>query len=566
MARKAHCEKTRTMYVCRNTVKVAVANKRRKLQVPDNWVYDRKVYVCTHGYKRVSRSSGSRPRQHVRYTECKARFTACVVSEQSNNGHETLLIKITGQHVVHSDHPVSLEQWRMYSQNRAAVGEHPYLTHEAELMRRVGSNKRAARTHIENLSGKVCTMKDMHNLYARLKKREGAVRSVDAERDQSQRTVNTADMPGAHSRAQQPDSAGEVRVESILQRFVGADVENHASILSGDDGSNEAICVASRAMKEHFQVFPELLLLDVSATKLVDGQSRQHLHGFLSMDALGNAKPIFVAQSLTTSPALLHRICQDFKRTHPKWVRIKKLIMDKLLPEVVQRDRTRSLPQDRINGNTLDYEEIRQLLQQLVFARSESRGDGGDPLVKGVSEVLSMIQFIGDEWTSKMLILELTKPVVSSRCDPLMHFMVNCLSSFAVDLICSQLTTQSAFADGSVAITKSRAPRAQESNTFPEDNEELASPLSSMTEVTVRWINKTTREKHILQRDGSACDCEYFTLFHLPCRHLIRYEVSVLQHKQLSMAAVGPRWFLRSFQTPKLASQRESNEIEYHLL
>ncbi|RLN59598.1 hypothetical protein BBP00_00006423 [Phytophthora kernoviae] len=469
MARKAHCEKTRTMYVCRNTVKVAVANKRRKLQVPDNWVYDRKVYVCTHGYKRVSRSSGSRPRQHVRYTECKARFTACVVSEQSNNGHETLLIKITGQHVVHSDHPVSLEQWRMYSQNRAAVGEHPYLTHEAELMRRVGSNKRAARTHIENLSGKVCTMKDMHNLYARFKKREGAVRSVDAERDQSQRTVNTADMPSAHSRAQQPDSAGEVRVESILQRFVGADVENHASILSGDDGSNEAICVASRAMKEHFQVFPELLLLDVSAMKLVDGQTA-------------------------------------------------------------------------------------------------ARGDGGDPLVKGVSEVLSMIRFIGDEWTSKMLILELTKPVVSSRCDPLMHFMVNCLSSFAVDLICSQLTTQSAFANGSVAITKSRAPRAQEFNTFPEDNEELASPLSSMTEVTVRWINKTTREKHTLQHDGSACDCEYFTLFHLPCRHLIRYEVSVLQHKQLSMAAVGPRWFLRSFQTPKLASQRESNEIEYHLL
>lgn len=43
VARKAHCEKTHTLYVCRNTVKVAVANKRRKLQVPDSWVYDRKV-------------------------------------------------------------------------------------------------------------------------------------------------------------------------------------------------------------------------------------------------------------------------------------------------------------------------------------------------------------------------------------------------------------------------------------------------------------------------------------------------------------------------------------------
>jgi hypothetical protein len=43
VARKAHCEKTHTLYVCRNTVKVAIANKRRKLQVPDSWVYDRKV-------------------------------------------------------------------------------------------------------------------------------------------------------------------------------------------------------------------------------------------------------------------------------------------------------------------------------------------------------------------------------------------------------------------------------------------------------------------------------------------------------------------------------------------
>jgi hypothetical protein len=43
VARKAHCEKTHTMYVCRNTVKVEVANKRRKLQVPASWVYDRKV-------------------------------------------------------------------------------------------------------------------------------------------------------------------------------------------------------------------------------------------------------------------------------------------------------------------------------------------------------------------------------------------------------------------------------------------------------------------------------------------------------------------------------------------
>lgn len=243
------------------------------------------IYVCTHGYKRVSRSGGSRPRQNVRYTDCKARFTACVASELAEDGGEALFIKVTGQHLVHTDHPLSLEQWRMYSQNRAAVIEHPYLTHEADLMRRIGSNKKAARAHIEALTGKVCTMKDMHNLYARLKKRE------KSQSRQPPQTTASNPSPGApQSTTKNPGSSVRgARVEPILQSFVDADMENHASILSADDGSNEAICLASRAMKEHFQVFPELLMLDATTAAQSTTQGEQHLHGFLSMDALGNS-------------------------------------------------------------------------------------------------------------------------------------------------------------------------------------------------------------------------------------------------------------------------------------
>jgi hypothetical protein len=122
-------------------------------------------------------------------------------------------------------------------------------------------------------------------------------------------------------------------------------------------------------------------------------------------------------------------------------------------------------------------------------------------------------------------------------------------------LVSSQLTVQSAHANGSVTVTKLRAGKASHVST------EVATGES-----TVRWLNKLTREKHILHQDGSACDCEFFALLQLPCRHLIWYEVVALQHKQLSLAAVGSRWLLRSFQTPRVASQRTSNEIEYHLL
>ncbi|KAJ0403167.1 hypothetical protein P43SY_005161 [Pythium insidiosum] len=99
VARKAHCEKTHTMYVCRNTVKVEVANKRRRLQVPESWVYDRKVFVCTHGYKRVSRSNGLRPRQKARFTGCRARFTAAIANEIID-GKDVLCIKIVNQVIV----------------------------------------------------------------------------------------------------------------------------------------------------------------------------------------------------------------------------------------------------------------------------------------------------------------------------------------------------------------------------------------------------------------------------------------------------------------------------------
>ncbi|ETP41027.1 hypothetical protein F442_11720 [Phytophthora nicotianae P10297] len=36
-----------------------------------------RVYICTHGWKnRKSRSGGTRPRQHIRLTDCPFRFVA----------------------------------------------------------------------------------------------------------------------------------------------------------------------------------------------------------------------------------------------------------------------------------------------------------------------------------------------------------------------------------------------------------------------------------------------------------------------------------------------------------
>jgi hypothetical protein len=208
------------------------------------------------------------------------------------------------KHFEHNDHPVTQEQWRNYSQNRASIIDHPYLVQEAELLRRIGSNKRTTKEHLQTLSGRVCTMKDIHNLYARLKKKEEQVKSL---------------------------TSPEIRVESILQQFVDKHVENHVSILSGDDGSNEAICLASKCMKELFQVFPQVIMVDCTVSSTTPDFN---MHGFLSFDVVGNGKPIYLCHSLNTSASLFRRVCQDFKRTHPKWIDIKLMVLDKNIPEI----------------------------------------------------------------------------------------------------------------------------------------------------------------------------------------------------------------------------------------
>lgn len=574
-------------------------------------------------------------------------------------------------------------------------------------MRRIGSNKRTAREHIETLSGKVCTMKDMHNLYARLKKREEGIKTNSALVDE-----NPA-----------------VRVESVLQQFVDAHVENHVSILSADDGSNEAMCLSSKAMKEHFQVFPELCLLDVTISQGFDVDGYQ-MQGFLSMDALGNAKPVFLAQSSNTSASLFRRICRDFKRTHPRWKDIKILVMDKLHPEVVDvlhhefpnaqvllcqfhaiKFLTSLVAQPEFEiPNAQLQEQVRELMKQMVFANthqayneskalllqylddrvdhpllvhidqhwepyrnlwasywrgivlefsafftkgmecfwnplknafertggglnrnatgsgsnlpttaaamamaasgsaidaaaagiaatsmnsnnndsssSTSDDDGGGAVVRNtsitkcISEVLTMVKFIEEEWSSKVMILEMTKPVTEFSSDPLLHFMVNCLSSFAVSLISSQLmalnTGTGNNSNGMITVTKGRATEAADDainsvTTAADDTSHdslhggpapAENSLTTPVE-TLIWMDRSTRKKHVMQRDCSACDCEFYELYQLPCQHLIWYELSVLKSKQVSMSAVGQRWFLRTFQFPKIVSQRESNEVRY---
>ncbi|ETI29742.1 hypothetical protein F443_23141, partial [Phytophthora nicotianae P1569] len=79
-----YCERTRQVLPVKETMSRAERLKRLKktkkgdddsILLPEGCDPYQRVYICTHGWKkRKSRSEGTRPRQHIRLTDCPFRF------------------------------------------------------------------------------------------------------------------------------------------------------------------------------------------------------------------------------------------------------------------------------------------------------------------------------------------------------------------------------------------------------------------------------------------------------------------------------------------------------------
>lgn len=79
-----YCKRTMQVLPVKETMSRAERNKRllktkkgetSSQLVPEGFDPYQRTYICTHGWKkRKSRSEGSRPRQHIRLTDCPFRF------------------------------------------------------------------------------------------------------------------------------------------------------------------------------------------------------------------------------------------------------------------------------------------------------------------------------------------------------------------------------------------------------------------------------------------------------------------------------------------------------------
>ncbi|ETP22902.1 hypothetical protein F441_03893 [Phytophthora nicotianae CJ01A1] len=118
-----YCQRTLQVIPVKETMSRAERNKRLKKTkkgedesqlVPEGFDPYQRTYICTHGWnKRKSRSEGSRPRQHIRLTNCPFTF---VVQWYFARGE----LQVKNGHFAHN-HPVSPAAFATYPASRGVM-------------------------------------------------------------------------------------------------------------------------------------------------------------------------------------------------------------------------------------------------------------------------------------------------------------------------------------------------------------------------------------------------------------------------------------------------------------
>eukprot|EP00644_Phytophthora_capsici_P001106 jgi/Phyca11/121133/e_gw1.43.407.1 len=182
-----------------------------------------RTYICTHGWrKRKSRSEGSRPRQHIRLTDCPFRFVI-----QWNVEKGELMVK---NGCFTHNHPVSTAAFATYPTSRGVSD--PMVTARVDGMLAVGAKR--------------------SRIYDYLLEHDQNVIQVDVDnlvRNHASATSNVDDNEG---------TAREIAA------FAAADPENVSTIAETEAGETGVISLATAHMRRIYGRFSEVLLVDCS--------------------------------------------------------------------------------------------------------------------------------------------------------------------------------------------------------------------------------------------------------------------------------------------------------------
>ncbi|ETN04687.1 hypothetical protein PPTG_23576 [Phytophthora nicotianae INRA-310] len=278
-----YCQRTLQVIPVKETMSRAERNKRLKKTkkgedesqlVPEGFDPDQRTYICTHGWKkRKSRNEGSRPRQHIRLTNCPFRF---VVQWNLVRGE----LQVKNGHFAHN-HPVSPAAFATYPASRGVM--------DPLVGARVEGIYDYLLDHDENV-----IQSDVDNLVR-----------VHAS------SVSNADDNDATAR--------EIAV------FQAADPENVSTVSETPCGETGVLSLVSKHMRRVYSRFSELLLVDCSHKT---NRYNYQLLTFMAMNEFGEGT--VVQQSLIEANGDWHmeRTVEHFKRSHPTRIHLLRVIVN----------------------------------------------------------------------------------------------------------------------------------------------------------------------------------------------------------------------------------------------
>ncbi|KUF87766.1 hypothetical protein AM587_10001355 [Phytophthora nicotianae] len=227
-----YCQRTMQVLPVKETMSRAERNKRLKKTkkgeddsqlIPEAIDPYQRTYICTHGWKkRKTRSEGSRPKQHIRLTDCPFRFVV-----QWNSARGELQVK---NGCFSHNHQISTAAYATYPVSRGITD--PLVGARVEGMLSVGAKR--------------------SRIYDYLLEHDQNVIQVDVDN-------LVRDHSSAVSRSDDNDAtAREIALFSAL------DPENLSSVAETESGETGVISLTSAHMRRMFGRFSEVLLIDCS--------------------------------------------------------------------------------------------------------------------------------------------------------------------------------------------------------------------------------------------------------------------------------------------------------------
>ncbi|POM66416.1 LOW QUALITY PROTEIN: Secreted protein [Phytophthora palmivora] len=348
---KKYGKKYSTKMVIKETLSTELRNKRIMKQkefvgmslskipiAPNELGPFQRVYICTHGWKMRSRSSGKRPLQNTLWTGCGARFLA-------------QLTESDGKRILNETFTATITRFPKKYTCPIQVPHGSPVLNDVEMMVNAGGKATRIYDYIRSNTPHRVTMGDVGmqlKPYPLLK-------------------YHTVQANNVLCFVKGDALSDEDQVAELLVKFNLESPGNVSTVHENARGQTAVVSVSSELMRKHYSRFPELLLIDCTHNT---NRNRYQLLTLMGMDQYGNGQP--VQHSIIERNADWHMVkaIEHFQAVN-EWDRTQVVMMDKDLNEVEWLKK--AIKDDKKYG-TYESDVLKQMefcISNMVYSRTE---------------------------------------------------------------------------------------------------------------------------------------------------------------------------------------------------